>query len=83
MKLLPITEPYRKWLYGRNALRFDAKLDEHLVGLTHAESIFFVALSGPFAPHWREWTDADIKMFVTLYEKHVGALGYVSPDPNA
>jgi hypothetical protein len=41
MKLLPIDESYRNWLYHKKALRIGAMINENLIGLTYEESIFF------------------------------------------
>jgi hypothetical protein len=75
MKTLPIDADYRLWLCKKNALFFDAHLDERLAGLTHGESRFYITQQEWISCHGDQRNEADLILFLVLHELHVAALG--------
>jgi hypothetical protein len=64
MKILPIDADYRLWLCKKNALFFDADLDERLAGLTHAESRFYIAQQECVTSQSYQRSEADLILFL-------------------
>jgi hypothetical protein len=75
MNILPIDADYRLWLFKKNALFFDADLDERLAGLTHVESRFYIAQQEWVTCESDQRNEADLILFLTLHELHLAALG--------
>jgi hypothetical protein len=74
MKILPMDPTYRHWLISKAALAFDSQLNEHLIGLTHNESAFFVEMSkDPLAPLASRDVN-ELERYLSLYERHSLAL---------
>lgn len=76
MKLLPIDATYRAWLTARYDIGFSADLQERLAGLTYEESLFYIKKFAVFAVAWFTVSDADIRRFLDLHERHAASFEF-------
>lgn len=70
MKLLPLEESCRRWLFNKNALIFSSNMEETLAGLSYEESIFFTYLVTNQDFLMKTWEEDTLLYFLQLEEKH-------------
>lgn len=78
MKLLIIEDTYRQWLSDRRAIGFDSDLNEKLAGLTHEESVTYIARTNNAGQCLSQYTDAELEHFVRLHELHNASTEFIA-----
>lgn len=79
MKLLLLDDTYREWLCRRRAIGLDSNLNEKLAGLSHEESIVYLAISEHAGLRLRDCTDEELERFICLYERHNSSTEFIVP----